>query len=65
MASGGGAMSFLARFSTSAHGVHYQARFDAAEIHDDDARAIVGRFDLQTEALPRVQYRNYFAAAGW
>src|ERR1039457_3714020 len=44
------------------HGVDHQARFDAPEIHDDDARAVVGRFDLQSEALPGVQHRDYFPA---
>src|ERR1035441_5901510 len=43
-------------------GIHHQAGFDAAEIHDDDARAVVGRFDLQIEALPCVQHRDYFPA---
>src|ERR1035437_5330128 len=45
-----------------AHGIHYQAGFDAAEIHDDDARAVVGRFDLEIEALACVQHRDYFAS---
>src|ERR1035441_1637184 len=44
-----------------AYGIHHQTRFYASQIHNDDARAVVGWFSLQLETLPCVQYRDHFA----
>jgi uncharacterized DUF497 family protein len=45
-----------------AYGVHHQTRLNTAQIHDDDARSVVGRFGFQLEPHPRIQYRDYFSA---
>ena len=45
-----------------AHGIDHQSGFDAADIHDHDARAVIRRLDLELEALSSVQDRNYFSA---